>query len=104
MAPQSDEEKVTPPGDQSASANASKTPADTDDCKPGEEDKPGPEPTAEKAAKRGDKSSDEKKGEKNAKETKEAKKNKETTEVKSDLENINQDILALPIPDRHHDR
>ena len=104
LAPQSDEEKITPPADKSASANASKTPADTDDCKPGEEAKPGPEPTAEKAAKRGDKSSDEKKGEKNAKEAKEAKETKETPEVKIDLENINQRILALPIPARNYDR
>src|ERR1700757_897180 len=34
LAPESDEEKVTAPADKSANANASKAPADTDDCKP----------------------------------------------------------------------
>jgi tricorn protease len=97
LAPQSDEEKVTSPADKSA-ASASKLPADTDECQPEGEGKPGAEPTAEKAEKGGDKKPEEKKEEKGAKETKEAQ------EVKIDFENLSQRILALPIPARNYDR
>lgn len=93
LAPQSDEEKVTSQSDKSGSANAPKSPAEGDDCKPGEEGKGG--------EKKADEKKEEKKDEKVAKETKDA---KQTPEVKIDFENINQRILALPIPARNYDR
>ena len=100
LAPQSDEEKITPPADKSAAANAPKAPADTDECKPEGEGKPGEEPGADKKEKTADKDAGDKKGEKSAKEEKES---KETQDVKIDFENINQRILALPIPARNYD-
>jgi tricorn protease len=95
LAPQSDEEKVTAPGDKSAAAKA---PAETDDCAPPGEAKPGAEPAAEKRAKTGEKESAEKKGDKDEKSA------KQTPEVKIDFENISQRILALPIPARNYER
>jgi len=94
LAPQSDEEKVKP--DKSGDANAPKAPAD--ECKPEGENKPGAESSAEKADKGGDKNAEGKKDEKGEKE------GKETHDVKIDFENINQRILALPIPARNYDR
>src|SRR4029077_17585700 len=76
----------------------SKTPADTDECKPEGESKSGAEPATKKEEKGGDKKAEEKKEEKSAKET------KESVDVKIDFENINQRILALPIPARNYDR
>ena len=98
LAPQSDEEKVK--SDKSADANASKAPAD--ECKPEDENKPGAESSAEKADKGGDKNAEGKKDEK--KDEKVAKEGKETHDVKIDFENINQRILALPIPARNYER
>jgi tricorn protease len=84
LAPQSDEEKVA----------SDKYPADTDDCNPESEGKPGGEATAQKK--------DEKQtGKKDEKDTKE---NRETPGVKIDFENISQRILALPIPARNYDQ
>jgi tricorn protease len=99
LAPQSDEEKVTPPaGSADKSSNAEKAPADTDECKPEGQEKPGGESSRDKAEKGADKSGEEKKGEKGAKEP------KEPPEVKIDFENISQRILALPIPARNYNR
>src|SRR5882762_6748464 len=103
LAPQSDEEKITPPAsslDKAAAANSPKNPADTDECKPEGEAKSGPAPSSDTATKKGDKNTDEKKGAKDAKDAKEA---KEIQDVKIDFENINQRILALPIPARNYD-
>jgi tricorn protease len=98
LAPQSDEEKVAPPpgsADKSPSANAPPAAAEIDECKPEGEAQAGGEPSADKAAKGGEKSAEEKKGEKGT---------KEVPEVKIDFENISQRILALPIPARNYDR
>jgi len=95
LAPQSDEEKVTPPAgssDKSSTGTAPKSPAEADDCKPEDAAKPGAEPSAQAAAKGSEKDS------KSAKET------KEPEEVKIDFENISQRILALPIPAKNYDR
>jgi len=100
LAPQSDEEKVVPPTsslDKAAAANSPKNPADTDECKSEGEAKSGPAPSPDTAAKKGDKNTDEKKGAKDAKDA------KEIQDVKIDFENINQRILALPIPARNYD-
>jgi len=88
LAPRSDEEKIGP------DKAAAKDPADTDECKPESEGKPGGEAAAEKSVKGGDKTAADKKD-------KEA---KEIPEVKIDFENISQRILALPIPARNYDR
>jgi tricorn protease len=107
LAPQSDEEKVTPPAgsaDKSETVDAAKTPAETDDCKPGGEGKPGGEAGADKKEKATDKDakdskdSGDKKGEKSPKDA------KAIPDIKIDFENINQRILALPIPARNYDR
>jgi len=90
LAPQSDEEKI-----------ASDKSAPTDDCKPEGEAKPEEKPTADKSDKSADQKSDQKKDE-NAKKSEEADKNK-TPEVKIDFDNIDQRILALPIPARNYD-
>ena len=84
LAPQSDEEKVA----------SDKYPADTDDCNPEGEGKPGGETTAQKK-------DEEQTGKKDEKDTKE---NRETPGVKIDFENIGQRILALPIPARNYDQ
>jgi tricorn protease len=84
LAPQSDEEKIA----------SDTTPAD--DCKPGE-NKPEEKPAAEKSTDQAKNEKGEKKDEKAA--TPESK----TPEVKIDLDNINQRILALPIPTRNYD-
>jgi tricorn protease len=89
LAPQSDEEKVA----------SDKTAAPPDDCKPEGEAKPEEKPAADKADKGADKSADQKKDEKKD-EKKEAEK---TPQVKIDFENINQRVLALPIPARNYD-
>ena len=81
LAPQSDEEKIS--SDKSAPA---------DECKP-EEGKPEQKP----AEKSGDQSAEQKKDDKAAKP------GDQTPEVKIDLDNINQRILALPIPTRNYD-
>jgi tricorn protease len=105
LAPQSDEEKIAPPADKSANASAPKAPADTDECKPGGEGKPGAEPGADKKEKGADKDAGAKKGEKkDEKADKEDKESKEKQDVKIDFENINQRILALPIPARNYDQ
>jgi len=88
LAPRSDEEKIGP------DKAAAKDPAETDECKPESEGKPGGEAAAEKSVKGGDKTAADKKD-------KEA---KEIPEVKIDFENISQRILALPIPARNYDR
>jgi tricorn protease len=92
LAPQSDEEKI-----------ASDKSAPVDDCKP-DEGKPEEKPAADKSDK-SDKSGDQKKDEKKdeKKDDKAAKPGDKTPEVKIDLENINQRILALPIPTRNYD-
>ncbi len=88
LAPQSDEEKVVP------DKSSAKGPADTDECKPESEGKPGGEATSEKYVRGGDKAAADKKD-------KEA---KEIPEVKIDFENISQRILALPTPARNYDQ
>jgi tricorn protease len=92
LAPQSDEEKI-----------ASDKSAPVDDCKP-DEGKPEEKPAADKSDK-SDKSAGQKKDEKKDenKDDKTAKPGDKTPEVKLDLENINQRILALPIPTRNYD-
>jgi tricorn protease len=104
LAPQSDEEKVA--ADKSAGANASKSPAEADECKSEGEGKTGGEGAAGKSEKGGDKAAAEKKDEKPAekKDEKGAKEAKEIPEVKIDFENISQRILALPVPSRNYDR
>jgi tricorn protease len=98
LAPQSDEEKIA--------ADKSATPAD--DCKPQDETKSEEKPGADKSDKSSDKSAqdkDEKKDEKKEEKKEEAAKTPEKTpEVKIDFENINQRILALPIPAKNYDR
>jgi len=104
LAPQSDEEKVA--ADKFPGANAPKSVADADECKPEGEVKAGSEAAAGKSDKGGDKAASEKKDEKQGekKDEKGAKEAKETPEVKIDFENISQRILALPIPSRNYDR
>ena len=100
LAPQSDEEKVTPlasSSDKSAAPNAPKNPADADECKPEGEAKTSAGSPPEKVEKGRDKDAGGKKDEKDAKDA------KETLDVKIDFENINQRILALPIPARNYD-
>ena len=95
LAPLSDEEKVA----------SDKATASADDCKPGSEGKPEEKPAADKTDKGGDKSTDQKKDEKQDEKKTEtaAKEAAKTPEVKIDFENINQRILALPIPARNYD-
>jgi tricorn protease len=95
LAPLSDEEKVA----------SDKATASADDCKPGSEGKPEEKPAADKTDKGGDKSADQKKDEKQDEKKTEtaAKEAVKTPEVKIDFENINQRILALPIPARNYD-
>jgi tricorn protease len=88
LAPQSDEEKVA------LDKSAAQAPADTDECNPENEGKPGGEAAAEKSIKNSDKTAVDKKD-------KEA---KEIPEVKINFENISQRILALPIPARNYDQ
>ena len=101
LAPQSDEEKVA----------SDKAAASTDDCKPPEEGKPGEKTATDKTAAADEKSSDQKKDQK--KDTKKDEKKEEQTakdagdktpEVKIDFDNINQRILALPLPAKNYDR
>ena len=109
LAPQSDEEKITPPASSSAKSDAAakdKAPADIDDCKP--EAGPGAaEAPKEAAAKDADK--DKEKGkdkgkdkEKDAKDKKDEDKSKEPAPVKIDFDNIDQRILSLPFPVRNY--
>jgi len=70
LAPQSDEEKVTPPAsssDKSAAPNAPKNPADADECKPEGEAKTSAGSPPEKVEKGRDKDAGGKKDEKDAK-------------------------------------
>ena len=97
LAPQSDEEKVAQ--DTPAGANAPGNPADTDECKPGDEGAGKSDQGSEKA---GATNQNEKPGE--AKNEKVAKETKETPQVKIDFENISQRILALPIPSGDYDQ
>ena len=85
LAPQSDEEKI-----------AADKSAPVDDCKPEGEAKPEEKPAAEKSDKAAEKSDqkDQKKDEK---------KDEKTAEVKIDFDNINQRVLALPVPARNYD-
>ncbi len=93
LAPQSDEEKVA----------SDKSAAPADDCKPSQEEgKPAEKPAADTSAKGDDKSSAQKKDEK--KDEQAAKDAEKTPEVKIDFDNINQRILALPIPAKNYDR
>jgi tricorn protease len=94
LAPQSDEEKLT--------SGNSKNPAEADECKAEGESKAGAANTSEAAAKGEDKKSGDKDATKDAKEPKDS--SKESQDVKIDFENINQRILALPIPARNYDR
>jgi tricorn protease len=92
LAPQSDEEKVA----------SDKSSGPADDCKPEGEGKPEEKPAADKAADKSasqskDQAKDEKKTEQAAKDT------GKTQDVKIDFENIDQRILALPIPARNYD-
>ena len=95
LAPQSDEEKVA----------SDKSAAPPDDCKPAGEAKPEEKSAAEKPDKGADKSGEAKKDEKKDEKKGEqpAKESEKTPEVKIDFENINQRILALPIPARNYD-
>jgi tricorn protease len=94
LAPQSDEEKVA--SDQSTAA--------VDDCKPESEAKPGDKPAADKTEKGGGKSDPGKEEKKDDKKSDQpAKEPDKIPEVKIDFENINQRILALPIPARNYD-
>jgi tricorn protease len=91
LGPQSDEEKVA----------SDKGPAEIDECKPEGEAQAGAKTDAEKdknSEKEGDTKEDEKKPEKKGE-----KGATEPPEVKIDFENINQRILALPIPARNYD-
>ncbi|MGB7728882.1 MAG: PDZ domain-containing protein [Candidatus Acidiferrum sp.] len=93
LAPQSDEEKV-----------ASDKSAPVDDCKPEGEGKPEEKPAADKSDKTADKSADKKDEKKDEKKTDQAaKEGDKTAEVKIDFDNINQRILALPIPANNYD-
>ncbi len=93
LAPQSDEEKV-----------ASDKSAPVDDCKPEGEGKPEEKPAADKSDKTADKSADKKEEKKDEKKTDQAaKEGDKTAEVKIDFDNINQRILALPIPANNYD-
>src|SRR5208283_2886519 len=85
LAPQSDEEKITPPASSSAKSDAAakdKAPADIDDCKP--EAGPGAAEAPKEAA------------------AKDADKSKEPAPVKIDFDNIDQRILSLPFPVRNY--
>jgi tricorn protease len=86
LAPQSDEEKI-----------ASDKSAPVDDCKPEGEGKPEEKPAADKSADKKDEKKDEKKTDQTAKPGAKA------VEVKIDFDNINQRILALPIPANNYD-
>ncbi|HEY6273630.1 MAG TPA: PDZ domain-containing protein [Terriglobales bacterium] len=88
LAPQSDDEEVAADG-------ASKTPGNTDECKPEGERAPG-EAGHGKPDQGGDKAAA-------AKDEEQAKETKQIPEVKIDFENISQRILALPIPSRNYD-
>ncbi len=94
LAPQSDEEKI-----------ASDKSPDTDECKPGGESKPEEKPAANNSDKSADKSAQQKKDEKKdeKKEDQATKPGEKTPDVKIDFENINQRVLALPIPARNYD-
>ncbi len=96
LAPQSDEEKVA----------SDKSSAPADDCKPPDEAKPDEKAGADKAAKGDDKADAQKKDDKKdeKKDEKASKEAEKTPEVKIDFENINQRILALPIPAKNYDR
>lgn len=83
LAPQSDEEKI-----------ASDKSAPVDDCKPEGEAKPAEKPAA---ADKKEEKKDEKKADQAAKDGDKA------AEVKIDFDNINQRILALPIPANNYD-
>jgi tricorn protease len=93
LAPQSDEEKI-----------ASDKSAPVDDCKP-DEGKPEEKPAADKSDKSGEKSADQKKDEKKdeKKDDKAGKPADKVAETKIDFDNINQRILALPVPTRNYD-
>ena len=93
LAPQSDEEKI-----------ASDKSAPVDDCKPEGEGKPEEKPAADKSDKAADKSADKKDEKKDEKKTDQAaKEGDKAAEVKIDFDNINQRILALPIPANNYD-
>jgi tricorn protease len=110
LAPQSDEEKVTPPASSSAKSDTTskeKPPADLEDCKP--ESASGAADASKEAAKDTDKEKDKGKGkdkakdkDKDAKDKKEEEKPKEPTPVKIDFDNIDQRILSLPFPVRNY--
>ncbi len=88
LAPLSDEEKI-----------ASDKSPDTDECKPEEK------PAANNSDKSADKSAQQKKDEKKEekKEDQATKPGEKAPDVKIDFENINQRVLALPIPARNYD-
>ncbi|MGB7497122.1 MAG: PDZ domain-containing protein [Candidatus Acidiferrum sp.] len=90
LAPQSDEEKIA----------SDKSAASTDDCKPGAEGKPDEAPAADKSDKANDQKKDQNKDEKKGDQAKDADK---TPETKIDFDNIDQRVLALPIPARNYD-
>ncbi len=93
LAPQSDEEKI-----------ASDKSAPVDDCKPEGEGKPEEKAAADKSDKAGDKSADKKDEKKDEKKTDQATKaGDKAADVKIDFDNINQRILALPIPANNYD-
>src|SRR5580692_3459470 len=94
LAPQSDEEKII--------SSNSKNPADVDECKAEGESKAGAANTSDAAAKGDEKKSGDKDATKDSKDSKDS--SKESQDVKIDFENINQRILALPIPARNYDR
>jgi tricorn protease len=95
LAPQSDEEKIA----------SDKSSGPADECKPEGEAKPEEKPAADKSDKAGDKSASQNKDQ--AKDQKKpdqaAKDASKTSDVKIDFENIDQRILALPIPARNYD-
>jgi len=91
LGPQSDEEKVA----------SEKSSAPADDCAPPSENKD-EKAGADKAA--ADKKDESKKEEKKDEKAAKADEKSKTPEVKIDFENINQRILALPIPAENYDR
>jgi len=98
---QSDEEKVK--GDKSASKDAKSPAMEADDCKPEDEAKPAEDEKAAKADDKG-KAADKKDEKNDAKQDDQPAKDKEkAADVKIDFENINQRILALPVPARNYD-
>ena len=103
LAPQSDEEKVTPPAASSGgsdAANKEKPVADLDDCKP-----EGESAAAEQSKGASEKDSDKDKNkDKDAKAKSGEEKSKETPAVKIDFDNIDQRILSLPFPVRNYGR